>query len=94
MRAKILNYDERVRITDAFERIGDAKQAAEVFGISIWEVCRLNQKKKAGGLAIRTHARGRKSKRTDVQRASIRKLLDERPDITVNYVSTLISHSP
>lgn len=68
MGAKMLSYDERLRITDAYERLHDAKTVAAVFGMSVREVYSLAQKRKAGDLAPKTHTRGRKSKLSPEQR--------------------------
>lgn len=83
MCAKMLSYDERVRITDAFERGHNAEEVADVFGISSREVYLLEEKKKAGDLKPKTHLRGRKPKLTEEQLAAVRRMLDEKPDITL-----------
>lgn len=83
MGAKMLSYDERLRITDAYERLHNAKTVAAVFGISVREVYSLAQKRKAGDLAPKTHTRGRKSKLSPEQRQAIGQLVEDRPDITL-----------
>lgn len=91
MGAKMLNYDERVRITDAYERNHDAALVADVFGVSEREVYRLEQRKKDGDLALRVHDRGRKSKLSAEDHERIRDLLTSRPDITIKEIKSTLN---
>ena len=93
MGAKMLSYDERVRITDAYERTRNAPLVAEVFGVSEGEVYRLERKKKNGDLALKTGQRGRKPKLNEEQMQQIRELLDSKPDITLKETVSVL-HLP
>ncbi len=86
MGARMLNYDERVRITDAFERGNDVALIAKMYGISTREVYRLEERKKAGDLALHVHDRGRKPKLSAEQKDQIRDLLLQQPDITLKDI--------
>lgn len=84
MGAKMVPYDTRLRIVDAYERRGNAREIADMFGVSKREVYRLVAlKKKTGDVESQVHQRGRKPKMSPEQMEQIRATLEETPDITL-----------
>ena len=85
MAGKVIPYDTRCPVVDAFRRHKDADEAADMFGVSRREVYRLDEtERETGDLHTHMDQRGRKPKLTPEQLAQIKTKLQETPDITIN----------
>lgn len=84
---KILTNDERKRLVEAYERMGNAKMLAEAYNVSERSVYRLAaQKKKIGNVELQTSKRGRKPKITETDLQRISETIIEEPDITLQEI--------
>lgn len=84
MRGKMLTYDERLRIVDAYKRLHNAPEIAKVFGVAESTVYRLAaQERDTGDLKLHTNQRGRKRKLTSAQLDQVKEKIEERPDIAL-----------
>ena len=84
---KILTNNERKRLVEAYERIGNAKMLAEAYNVSERTVYRLvAQKKKIGNVELQTFKRGRKPKITETDLQRITETIIEEPDITLQEI--------
>ncbi len=84
MAAKMIPYDTRVRIVNAYTRRGNAREVADMFGVSTREVYRLAARERAeGDLHAHTESRGRKPKLTQAQLDEVKAAIQEKPDITI-----------
>ena len=84
---KILTNDERKRLVEAYERMGNAKMLAEAYNVSERTVYRLAaQKKKIGNVELQTSKRGRKPKITETDLQRISETIIEEPDITLQEI--------
>ena len=92
MAGKVIPYDTRCPVVDAFRRHKDADEAADMFGVSRREVYRLDEtERETGDLHTHMDQRGRKPKLTPEQLAQIKTKLQETPDITINDLITSLS---
>ena len=84
MASKMIPYDTRVRIVDAYRRRGNAREVADMFGIFMRQVYRLAANERAGkDLHPHTELRGRKPKLTQEHLAQIEARIKEKPDVTM-----------
>lgn len=83
----MLGEQARELLVRAYERLRNAQQAADIFGVSQRTVYRYEEEKKAGkSLAVRTSERGRKPVLTEEEKATIRETVKEQPDISIREI--------
>jgi len=83
----MLHNEARELLAEAYEKTGNAKEAAECFAVDISTVYRLNrQKKKTGSVKLGTNKRGRKPSLSPEDLLNIDKAIREQTDITIDEI--------
>ena len=74
-------------LVEAYEKTGNAKEAAECFAVDKSTVYRLSRQKKAtGSVKLRTNKRGRKPSLSPEDLSNIDKVIKEQSDITIDEI--------
>ena len=83
----MLHNEARELLVEAYEKIGNAKEVAECFGVDKSIVYRLSRQKKAtGSVKLKTNKRGRKPSLSPEDLSNIDKSIQEQPDITIDEI--------
>lgn len=83
----MLHNEARELLVEAYEKTGNAKEAAKCFSVDTSTVYRLNRQKKAtGSVKLRTNQRGRKPSLTPTDLSNIDQAIREQPDITIDEI--------
>ncbi len=83
----MLHNEARELLIKGYEKSGDAKTIAAAYSVSERTVYRLaQQKRETGSVALRTGQRGRKPSLREKDKENLRKIMDEKPDSTVNEI--------
>lgn len=83
----MLHNEARELMVKGYEKTGDAKAMAAAYSVSERTVYRLaQQKRETGSVALRTSQRGRKQSLTEADKENIRKMIENKPDSTVNEI--------
>ena len=83
----MLHNEARALLVEAYEKTGNAKEAAECFAVDKSTVYRLSRQKKAtGSVKLRTNKRGRKPSLSPEDLSNIDKVIKEQSDITIDEI--------
>ena len=84
---EMLHNEARELLVEAYEKTGNAKEAAECFAVDKSTVYRLSRQKKAtGSVKLRTNKRGRKPSLSPEDLSNIDKVIKEQSDITIDEI--------
>lgn len=80
----MLHNEARELLVEGYEKTHNAKEIAEIFGVSPCQVYHLSaQKLKTGSVALKTSQRGRKPLLSSEDKQRIRSCIEETSDITI-----------
>ena len=84
----MLDQEGRELLVKSFEKLHNAKEVAQIFGVSSWTVYDYVKRSRAGeSIEVRTSQRGRKPKLTEEDKEAIKNCILEKPDITIHEIN-------
>ena len=85
--SKMLHNEARELLVQAYEKTHNAKEVAELYGVSKYTVYHLCERKRAtGSVKLLTHQRGRKRLLSEEDKRNISSCIHQQPDITINEI--------
>lgn len=83
----MLHNETRALLIQAYNKTHNAKEVAECFSVDVSTVYRLvEQMNREGSVSVKTNLRGRKASLKEADLQKIQKLIQQKPDITLQEI--------